>query len=214
LHLFVRKETWTLSFPAKLLVLGVGLIFAIGFPLDIYPYLAPTAPVHSGTMIIEGWISDAFLRQAAEAFSAGRYQKLLVLQATDDEGTRYIGNTAACTDRTEILASYGVPKSLIGTLLYPATERDRTYHAALAARDWLIHHSTEKSFDVVTIGPHARRSRMMFKKVFGKSFTAGIIALNDPTYDPKHWWRTSEGVRDVVGEMIAYIYAEVRYTWT
>jgi uncharacterized SAM-binding protein YcdF (DUF218 family) len=214
LYLFVRKETWTLSFPAKLLVLGLGLILAIGFPLEIHPYLAPTAPVHSGTMIIEGWISNSFLSQAAAAFRAGRYQKLLVLQATDDEGERQIGTTAACADRTEILASYGVPKPLIGTLLYPATERDRTYHAAIAARDWLTHHSIEDSVDVVTIGPHARRSRMMFKKVFGKSFQVGIIALNDPTYDPKHWWRTSEGVRDVLGEVIAYIYAEVRYTWT
>lgn len=214
MHLFVRKETWALSFPAKLLVLGLGLIFAIVFPLEIYPYLAPTAPVHSGTMVIEGWISNGFLSQAAAAFMAGRYQKLLVLQATDDEGARYIGNAAACADRTEILTSYGVPKSEIGTLLYPATERDRTYHAAIAARDWVTHNSIADSIDVVTVGPHARRSQMMFKKVLGKSFTVGIIALNDPTYDPKHWWRTSEGVRDVVGEVIAYIYAEVRYTWT
>ena len=165
-------------------------------------------------MIIEGWISDGFYRQAAAAFEAGRYDNILVLQASDENEERYVANTAACNDRSEILASYGVSKPLIGTLLYPATERDRTYHAAIAARDWILRHSTKKSFDVVTIGPHARRSRMMFKKVFGKDFLVGIIALNDPKYDPSHWWRTSEGVRDVIGEVIAYIYAEVRYTWT
>src|SRR5215471_6255372 len=69
LRLFVRKETWTLSFPAKLLIL------AIGFPLEVYPYLAPTDPVHNGTMIIEGWISTGFLSQAAAAFDAGRYDR-------------------------------------------------------------------------------------------------------------------------------------------
>ena len=152
------------------------------------------------------------LSQAAASFDAGRYDRILILRAAD-ENERYVESSAACNDPAEILASYGVSKPRIGMLLYPKTERDRTYHAAIAARDWLIRHSTEKSFDVVTAGPHARRSRMMFKKAFGKDFEVGIIALNDPAYDPKHWWRTSEGVRDVVGEVIAYIYAEVRYTW-
>jgi len=213
LRLFVRKETWTLSLPAKLLVLGLGLVLAIGFPLEVYPYLAPTDPVHSGTMIIEGWISNGFLSQAAADFEAGRYDRILILRASDED-ERDVENSAGCNDPVEKLASYGVSKPRIGTLLYPSTERDRTYHAAIAARDWLNRHSTEKSFDVVTAGPHARRSRMMFRKVFGKDFNVGIIALNDPAYDPQHWWRTSEGVRDVLGEVIAYIYAEVRYTWT
>jgi len=59
-----------------------------------------------------------------------------------------------------------------------------------------------------------RRSKMMFTKVFGKNVAIGIIALNDPLYDPKHWWRTSEGVREVLGEAIAYMYAIARYTWS
>jgi len=55
---------------------------------------------------------------------------------------------------------------------------------------------------------------MMFTKVFGKNVAIGIIALNDPLYDPKHWWRTSEGVREVLGEAIANMYAIARYTWS
>ena len=65
-----------------------------------------------------------------------------------------------------------------------------------------------------SLTPHARRSKMMFTKVFGKNVAIGIIALNDPLYDPKHWWRTSEGVREVLGEAIAYMYAIARYTWS
>jgi len=29
----------------------------------------------------------------------------------------------------------------------------------------------------------------------------------DPDYDPKRWWRYSEGVREVLGESIAWFYA-------
>jgi hypothetical protein len=32
--------------------------------------------------------------------------------------------------------------------------------------------------------------------------------VQNPDYDPKHWWRYSEGVREILGETIAYMYAE------
>jgi uncharacterized SAM-binding protein YcdF (DUF218 family) len=217
LRLLVRKEVWTLSYHAKLLVGALGLLLAVAFPLAVYPFLAQTQPVNSGTMIIEGWVSDSALSQAAAIFVAGHYHKILVLQGSDEADEKYIertGKRRECNDHAQTLVNYGVPSSSIGTLLYPVTERDRTYHEAEAARDWLIQHSNERSFDVVTVGPHARRSKMMFTKAFGRSVAIGIIALNDPTYDPNHWWRTSEGVRDVLGEVIAYIYAFGRYTWS
>jgi hypothetical protein len=34
-----------------------------------------------------------------------------------------------------------------------------------------------------------------------------VIAVSNPDYDPKDWWRYSDGVREVIGETIAYIYA-------
>ena len=38
----------------------------------------------------------------------------------------------------------------------------------------------------------------------------GIVVMDDANldYDAKHWWRSSEGVREVLGEGIAYIYAK------
>ena len=40
----------------------------------------------------------------------------------------------------------------------------------------------------------------------GADVKVGIIAARDPDYDPARWWRYSEGVRDVMGEVIAYLY--------
>ena len=31
--------------------------------------------------------------------------------------------------------------------------------------------------------------------------------MGDVAYERRHWWRVSEGVREVLGETIAYIYA-------
>jgi len=34
----------------------------------------------------------------------------------------------------------------------------------------------------------------------------GVISMEDPKYDPAHWWRSSEGVREVMSETIACVY--------
>ena len=39
--------------------------------------------------------------------------------------------------------------------------------------------------------------------------TFGIIAVEDQDYDSKRWWESSDGVRTVIGEMIAYVYARL-----
>ena len=66
---------------------------------------------------------------------------------------------------------------------------------------------TAASLDVLTQGPHARRSRLLFRKALGEGFEVGVIAVADRRFDSAHWWRTSEGVRSVLGEFIAYLYA-------
>ena len=37
----------------------------------------------------------------------------------------------------------------------------------------------------------------------------GVIGIPSPDYDAKRWWRYSDGVREVIGESIAYVYAKV-----
>ena len=66
-----------------------------------------------------------------------------------------------------------------------------------------------KRIDVATVALHARRSRLLYQKAFGSQTEVGIIALDDLTYDPAHWWRYSEGVRETIGESIAYVYARL-----
>jgi len=43
----------------------------------------------------------------------------------------------------------------------------------------------------------------------GPEFQVGIVSIANPDYDSRHWWRYSEGVRDVLGETIAYAYAKI-----
>jgi uncharacterized SAM-binding protein YcdF (DUF218 family) len=93
--------------------------------------------------------------------------------------------------------------------------KDRTYTEAVALSNWLRQHGTlPKEINLISLGAHARRSRLLFEKAFGKSTRVGIIAVEDRNYDPAHWWKTSEGVRSVISETIAYGYARFLFSPT
>ena len=87
--------------------------------------------------------------------------------------------------------------------------RDRTYSAAQALRNWLQeHHVAVRSVNVVTEDVHARRSRLLFQEALGPEIKVGIIAVPNPDYDVRQWYRYSEGVREVISESVAYVYAK------
>jgi uncharacterized SAM-binding protein YcdF (DUF218 family) len=90
----------------------------------------------------------------------------------------------------------------------PPVIRDRTYASAVALKDWLKKAPFPiKGINLVSLGTHARRSRLLFEKALGSGITVGIIAIPDVRYDPQAWWKSSLGVRLTLDELIAYLYA-------
>ena len=64
-----------------------------------------------------------------------------------------------------------------------------------------------RRIDIITQGVHARRTHMIFARVLGDSIRVGIIAAPETRYGPDDWWRSSAGVKDVLGEVVGFIYA-------
>ena len=63
-----------------------------------------------------------------------------------------------------------VPSHIIG--------RDRTYSSAVALRNWLHDNDVSvNSFNVLTEDTHARRTRLLFKEVFGDKVRVGVISI-------------------------------------
>jgi hypothetical protein len=147
------------------------------------------------------------MTQVACEFKRNHYRKILLVHASTDY--------YKTDDERDELVKNGVQSKSIEMVSFPLVRKDRTYHFALAARDWFMNNGiTVTSLNVVTLGPHARRSRLMFEKAFGNSADVGIVALDDPQYDGGHWWHSSEGAREVLGEVIAYLYARFYFVWT
>lgn len=192
------------------LALAVLLVAVCGLTvITVHPFLAVTDRVSSRILVIEGWALATTAKQAVEEFRSGAYEKAILVRpvfSTDDpyKSGRYSMGHWLVT----LLVQQGVPEEQLTTLFPIVVERDRTYNSALAVKQWLAEQGlSRQSFNVATLGPHARRSRLLYQKAFGESWEIGIIALRNLEYDPAHWWRTSEGVREVIGEWIAYVYA-------
>ena len=108
----------------------------------------------------------------------------------------------------ESLKKFGIRDHLVQMVPSRVFARERTYSSAIALRDWFREHNLAiHSFNVLTQDCHARRTKLLYQKALGRNVTVGIIAVSNPDYDPKDWWRYSDGVREVIGESIAYIYA-------
>ncbi|NEQ28448.1 MAG: YdcF family protein, partial [Microcoleus sp. SIO2G3] len=64
-----------------------------------------------------------------------------------------------------------------------------------------------ESVNLFTNDAHARRSWLIYKQVLAPKIKVGVIAAEPAEYDPKKWWVSSEGVRTIISEAIAYVYA-------
>ena len=107
----------------------------------------------------------------------------------------------------------GLDTNAVQAVPAPLVRTDRTYASAVALRDWLHGHGGPVAgLNVISVGPHARRTRLLFERALGQGTTVGIIALEDREYDPGRWWKSSQGFRTVTGEWLAYGYARLLFS--
>ena len=188
-----------------LVLLAAIIITAVGLR-TLYPFLAITETVPTRILVLDGWLPTYDINKAAALYLAGHYQTLLDVNGTydfqavdQDPGNAYIVR--------RILVRDGVPPDQVKPVIFPGAKVDRTYISAVAVKEWCRQHGIPlQSLDIATLGPHARRSRLIYEKALGKGVKVGVIALDDPAYDSLRWWRSSEGVREVLFEFVAYVY--------
>jgi hypothetical protein len=107
------------------------------------------------------------------------------------------------------LKQAGIPAEEVQSVPACYVGRDRTYTSAIVLRDWFREHNVQvDSINVLTEDAHGRRTWLLFQEAMGSHTQVGIISTADPDYDASHWWRTSAGVREVLDEGIAYLYAK------
>lgn len=212
-RLTVRREKRCLTLSGKLLV-GIAVVAAfIGLARGLYPFLAVDQPLGKGTLVMDGWMPAFMIGEVAKRFSAASYDSILVVRPLQTAGSLYQTDESVARLVSESLAAAGVPPGRIHTVYFEPAARDRTLLSAQAARKWLqARGESSGSIDVVTLGPHARRSRLLFEFAFGKAFQVGVLAVEDQTFDGRHWWKSSRGIREVPFEFIAYLHVRFLFS--
>jgi hypothetical protein len=174
---------------------------------NVHPFLAVNQPAAADVLVVEGWIPQYALQQCSLLITTGKYQRVVTVggpisgvrpPAADDDTYAYVA--ARFMQKMGQSAIEIIPSNLAA--------RDRTFRCASDLKQWLaLQQLTPRAVNVVTLGPHARRSRLLFQKAFGDETEVGVIAIDNAEYDAREWWRYSEGIKEVISEFTAYIYA-------
>jgi hypothetical protein len=180
-----------------------------GMPM-IHAFLAVNQPISSEVMVVEGWLPDFALEKAVQIFKSQNYHLMVVTGGPIVASQILVKYQNYAELAAAILEQLGLDKSMMVVIPAPAVIKDRTYASAVAMKNWLTASQPSfKTINLVTLGAHARRSRLLFEQALGPGITVGIIALEDPGYDHRQWWKSSPGVRMTLGELIAYGYARL-----
>ena len=211
--LVCRKERWSLSWRGRLILAFALLLVGALLLKGVYPFLATTHRVDTNVLVVEGWVHEYAIRAAVEEFRNNSYQRVFATGGPVEGHGGYINDyyTAASVG-ADLLKRSGLSDESVQMVPSRVMDRDRTYGSAVALRNWFREHNMPvRGINLVTENVHARRSRLLFHEALGKDVTVGIIAVPNPDYDSTHWWRYSEGVKDVVSETVAFIYAKLLF---
>jgi hypothetical protein len=205
-----RRERWGLTWRGVFFLLALALAAAFVVVHHIQPFLAPTHREPTKILVVEGWIAEYANRAAAKEFQSGGYEKVYVTGGPVVGIGGYINDfQTTASVGAELLVKNGLPSGLVQMTPSHESGRDRTYSSAVALREWWrLNGVSVTNFNVLTEDVHARRTQLLFQKAFGDGVRVGVVAVRDTDYDPAHWWRYSEGVRQIWAESVAYLYAK------
>ncbi len=205
-----KRLRWGLTIWGWVLLLLIFILVPFLVLTRAYSILAPNRPVKADVLVLEGAVPDYVLDSAVAEFNR-RHYKLLITTGTPLEWGHLLieyGNTANVAASS--LKRMGFDTTMLVAVATDEIQNDRTYNSALELGDYLKKfHPEVKSINLMSYGPHARRSQMMFQAALGKDFNVGIISIKSFYYGPDNWWRSSKGFREVINELLGYIYVKL-----
>ena len=208
---FQRRSCLVPTFRAWLLM-GLSVLVLSGVLVrQLHSFLAVTDPVDADLLVIEGWAPDYALEAARSEFLKHHYAKLYVTGGPLERGALLSEYRTYAELGTAGLRKMGV--EVVQAVPSLKTRKDRTYLSALTLKEFFQKDGkVVKKINLISLGAHSRRSRMLFEQAFGSDTKVGIIAIEDQDYDATQWWKSSQGFRSVTDELIAYVYARLFFS--
>ncbi len=208
--LFSRR---TVLLPTKLgCLVGFLLLILILFlvVIGVHPFLSKHDPVQGEVLIVEESLPDWAIMEVIEIYHQGSYGTLIVAGGRPLYGRNALKYETAADLLADKFKRKGIEERQVIMIAVEQYQSDRTLESAKAVCAWLdAQHPSGSKADIVSYGPHSRRTFMIYKRTKAPEHNLGIINIPVVQYNPKRWWASSSGTRDVVGELVAFIYSWV-----
>jgi hypothetical protein len=213
-NFIVREKVCTVpTLWGWLFVCAAGLMAISLITMNCNAFLAVDRPIDAKVMVVEGWLPEYALAQAAAEFRTKRYSVLFSTGIRMDKGDYFWQEKTWADMGASSMLHLGLDSASVIAVPASGVKVDRTYASACALRRWIDSAGSGISrLNLVSLGPHGRRSRLLFQKALGEKVTVGIISFPDVTYDPHEWWKTSNGFKSTIDEAISYCYTKLIFS--
>jgi hypothetical protein len=192
------KSPWRLVCALCILVfVGAAWLWVFG-----EPFFSLTRRLPAQVLVVEGWIGNDGIRAAAAEFARGGYEYIVTTGGLtkDRESPSNYADMAG-----QELVQCGVQRDRIIVAPTGEIEHERTFKSAVATWRALQERGIHpRAINVLTLGPHARRSQLVYTKVYAPVTQAGIIAWSPAYYHTQPWWRSSRRTKCFLREIIGY----------
>jgi hypothetical protein len=194
-----RRAVWLPTLWGWLVLLVVGTAAVLLVARNLYEFLALNDPVGARILVVEGWMDPEGLDQAVAAFRARGYERVLTSGGPIEHWAKPRPEATYAEIAAGYLKLHGLGDAQVTAVPAPISATERTYMSAAAVRDWVRRSGLAvDAIDVYSWGPHARRSRMLYRLAFGPEVKVGVFSARSSDYDPGTWWRTSIGAKEVL----------------
>lgn len=200
--LFRKRTIWFPTIWATLLILLLLSLSGLYLFKQLAVILAPTSPTADRTyLVVEGWQDEASLLSALAIFQAEGYQYMIT---TGGPNVRFLSPAHAtyAEQAGDFMLAHGLPAQQLIVIPSAESAQERTYLSAVMVRDWLALKTPQvTALNVHTSHVHARRTRSLYQRAFN-GLEIGIYAAAPQNFELTHWWRTSDGAKSVITELI------------
>ena len=188
------------------IIFGLPVGIVLIFSRNIYEYLAvPSFRVDADIVVVEGWVPDYVVQAAADEFKRGGY-RAIVTSGLELEPSKRGAIDSVATEAAVRLAQMGIAPSQILVCPTPLTNWNKTAKSARVVCETLESRGIQPNgINVVTIGVHARRSRLAYQHAFEAKIPIGIFQIPETGLDPGRWWLSGLGIKRVTKGYVAWI---------
>ena len=204
---FIRPhKIWFPTLLGWFLILGMLATPVVAWWLWGESFLCLTRREPTDILVVEGWAGGETFEAAAAEFARGGYRWIIATGGPDGERWSRKRWTYAEIAHDGLIGA-GVPRDRIIMAPCAEVETQRTRESALAVQQILSNQCLHPAaLNVFTLGAHARRSQLIYAKVFGSTVKVGIISWLPPGASTDPWWHSTTRAKSILTETIGYLY--------